>query len=339
MLNAFECGRIKQAYVTHKSIAAAARATKHSRNTVAKLVKSGFAPPKYKKRRPNTRIVTRRKALVALANQTVRKQHRVFPKFSSAKQLAAAVSRKTGERRLSSRQVARDLHAVGLKPYVRPRWPTRSPKDMRRRVAFAKKNKQIDWKKIVFSDESWLCCNERTGRIHWRPSRGDVLAIERKARWNIPSIMVWAAAGYNYKSDLIIFPAKRSHDGELRQFRLDAEGYIRRCLSSVVPHLIREKKIFQQDGARSHASKKVTAYLARKRVHLLEEWPPYSPDLNAIERIWHVLQSRVGARCPMTVEELTTVAIEEWKNIPMNVVNAQCSHLPTQLRKLCTVKS
>lgn len=339
MLSAFECGRIKQAYLTHKSIAAAARETNHSRNAVAKLVKRRFSPPTYKKRPRNTRIAARRKALVALAKQTVKKQHRVFPKYSSAKQLAASLARKTGEPRLSPRQIARDLRAAGLKPYVRPRWPTRSTKDIRQKVAFAKKNKLIDWKRIVFSDESWLCCNERTGRIHWRASRDEVLAIERKARWNVPSIMVWAAAGYNYKSDLVIFPAKRSEDGQLRQFRLDADGYIRRCLATVVPDLVRQNRILQHDGARSHASKKVTAYLSRKKVAVLEGWPPYSPELNAIERMWHVLQSRVGARCPMTLEELTSAATEEWKKIPMDVINAQCSHFPSQLQHLCTSKS
>lgn len=72
-------------------------------------------------------------------------------------------------------------------------------------------------KKVVFSDESWLCCNERTGRLQWCKKRDDALPLEKKARWNVPSIMVWATAGYDWKGPLIIFPSKHSKDGELRR--------------------------------------------------------------------------------------------------------------------------
>jgi transposase len=186
----------------------------------------------------------------------------------------------------------------------------------------------------VFSDESWLCCNERTGRIQWAEKKQDVLGMERKARWNVPSIMVWGCVGYNFKGPLIVFPSKMQKDGELRQFRLDADSYVRRCLSAVVPRLVREKRIFQQDGARSHAAKRTTDYLKSKKVEVLADWPPYSPDLNAIERIWKELNARVGARCPMSAQELTTVALEEWEALPQSVINAHCAHLPTQLAGL-----
>ena len=186
----------------------------------------------------------------------------------------------------------------------------------------------------MFSDESWLCCNERTGRLQWAEKSADVLPIEKKARWNVASIMVWGSVGYGFKGPLIIFPSKVSKEGELRQFRLDSEGYVRRCLSVVVPTIVQQKRIWQQDGARSHAAQSTMNYLARKNVEVLADWPPYCPDLNAIERIWKELNARVGARCPMTVEELMTAAQEEWAALPQSVIDAHCAHFPRQLALL-----
>ncbi len=45
----------------------------------------------------------------------------------------------------------------------------------------------------------------------------------------------------------------------------------------------------------------IRATEARKRVQMLEPWPP---ELNAIERIWKELNECVGRRCPMTQEAL-----------------------------------
>ncbi|MDP3595106.1 transposase [Phenylobacterium sp.] len=205
---------------------------------------------------------------------------------------------------------------------------------MRKKIEFARKHRNTDWRRIVFTDESWLCCNERTGKIHWARTRAEVLAMEKKARWNVPSIMIWGCIGYNYKSELIVFPSKQSVDGEMKQFRLDSFAYVRRCLSTVAPSLAKTTRLFQQDGARSHAAKHTLQYLKRKGVALLEPWPPYSPELNAIERIWKEMNVRVGARCPMTMDELMVAAKEAWAELPQSVINAHCKHFREQVRRL-----
>jgi transposase len=146
--------------------------------------------------------------------------------------------------------------------------------------------------------------------------------------------MIWGCVGWNYKSKLVILPAKQQKDGELRSFRLDSSQYIRRCLSAVSTELVRKGRIFQQDGARSHVSKQTLAYLKKKKLEVLEKWPPYSPDLSPIERIWHELQKRVGERCPMTTDELIKVAQEEWEKLPMSLINKHVKHFATQVKTL-----
>ncbi len=332
MLTLFNLGEIKQAYAVHKTIAGTARATGFSRSTIAAAVSRKFAMNEYKRAPKQSKVQICRR-LKRLAKMTCKKEHRQWPKYSSARQLQAALHNETGIF-LSTRSIQRNLREMGFRPFVRKPHPTRRRQDLIKKRDFARRHRDVDCQRIVFSDESWLCCNERTGRLHWAENSRDVLPLERKARWNVASIMVWGTVGHGFKGPLIVFPSKVSKEGELRQFRLDSEGYVRRCLATVVPTLVAEKRIFQQDGARSHVAKSTMDYLARKKVEVLADWPPYCPDLNAIERIWKELNARVGARCPMTVDELVKAAQEEWAALPQQLIDAHCAHLSTQLAGL-----
>jgi hypothetical protein len=257
----------------------------------------------------------------------------VWPTYGSAAKLKAALFAKTCES-LSIRQIQRDMKQAKMKSYVRPTTTTRKVAEVNARHKFAAKHVDTDWKSIVFSDESWLTCNEATGKYQYCHKRSDAVPREKKARWNVPSIMVWAAVGFNYKSELVIFPAKQESDGQIKTFRLDAERYVRRCLSTVAKDLTEKNRLFQQDGARSHVAKSTKAYLKRKRIQWIEDWPPYSADMNMIEPIWKELADRVGAACPMTTEELIVAARAAWKALPQSVVNAHCKHFTTRMAKV-----
>jgi transposase len=232
---------------------------------------------------------------------------------------------------ITPRHVRRELAEGGMTYYIRPRHATRSRGDLKRRMDFAIKYRRADWRRIVFSDESWLTCNERTGKGQYAVSRSEVLPIESKCRWNVPSIMVWSTIGYGWKGPLIVFPSKKMEDGERRQFRLDAPAYVRRCLSTVTEKLKNEKRLFQQDGARAHIAKSVKGYLERKAVDYIPDWPPYTPEWNAIERIWNELHDLVGKRTPRTAEELIAAAHAAWEELPQRVIDAHCKHFHTQM--------
>jgi hypothetical protein len=329
MLNEVQLALIKSAFAKSGCCTAVANELKINRKTVKRAIDRGFALERYK-RRTKVTVLKRRALLRRLARETAKKGHLMYPKYSSSSRFREALQTKNNET-LTGRHVRRELNAAGLKCYTRPCHATRSTGDMNKKAAFARKYRHVDWRRIVFSDETWLTCNERTGKGMWCTTRKNVLPIEKKARWNVPSIMVWATIGYDWKGPLVVFPSKKVEDGERRQFRLDAAAYIRRCLSTVAVKLNDENRLFQQDGARSHAAKTVSAYLVRKGVDFIADWPPYSPEMNAIERVWKELHELVGRRTPRTQDELIAAARSAWEELPQATINAQCKHFRTQV--------
>lgn len=314
------------------NVSAAARLTSHTRATVLKYAMAAPLPKPPRKMRAD--IVRRRAALVRLAGEIRTKDSRSWPAYGSANALRSALIRE-GFAPISRRQVSREIKEVGLRSYVRPRTPTRRRLDLDKRKAFARKElrgNHMRHRRLVFTHESWLSCNEATGKRQIARNRSEVLPIERKSRWNLPCVMIWASIGYNYKGPLVFFPSKRTED-EQRCYRLDSAGYRRRCLSVIVPQLVARNLTLLHDGARSHAAGSTTAYLHRKGVAFIDDFPPYSPDLNMIEPIWHILAQRIGLRCPMTVEELIRDAKIEWEALPQSIINGFVDHFPTALQK------
>lgn len=320
---------LKKSGMSQSKIAAA---TCRSRTTVRKALQRRSLTRKAA--RTPKKLAARQKVLRSLAVSTRQVGHRIFPAFGGASCLRAALHARTGEL-ISVRQVQRDLHSAGLTSFKRPKVPTRNPPQLLVRQQFAQDclAKSEAWfRRLVFSDETWISCNEATNRWQWAPTRQHVLPMEAKSKWNVPSVLCWAAVGIGWRSPLIIFPAKMTEDGQMKSFRLDAAKYVRSVLAKVVPDLVRRKSVFQQDGARCHMAKSTIAYLRKKGVILLECWPPYSPDFSPIESVWPLLKDRIGQICPLTTAELIRAAKKAWSEIPQAEIDRQVASFASRLR-------
>jgi len=319
-------------YRLTKSISRVSRETGVSRATAGKyILNAKRAPAKKKKRTPQ--VTERLRELKRLALMRSQTGDRVYPTYGSAAAIRQAYVVKTGKE-ISCRTVQRDLKSCGLRSFCRNVVPSRNRGECKTKQLFLKrmqKKSNSYLRRIVFSDETWVSTQERTSKRMYAANRRDVLPREKKTRWNYSAFQVFAGVGIGWKSQLILLPVKQVLDGEVKGYRLNADKYIRKCLSPILPKLIRDGRVLQQDGARSHASKRTQAFLRRKKVELLQGFPAYSPELNPIEGVWRVLHNRIGKRCPLTMDELKKCAVEEWNAIDQSVIDRICTHFIHQV--------
>lgn len=330
MKDAITVGKIQALFAALGTKASVAAQLGISRTTVSKYVAGAAATYKYA-RKTAPELKKRRRVMLGLLQKTCEKDGRKWPQYGSARAVQRGLQSLGYQ--ISRRQVAREIkEKLRWKSYVRPKTPTRRVCDLERRKAFARRELLLDHRRLVFTDESWISCNEATSKRQFAQNRQDVLPREQKSRWNVPCAMVWTAIGYNYKGPLVIFPTKHS-DSEQRCFRLDAASYRRRCLSRITNDLLARNLTLLHDGARSHAAGSTVNYLSNKSLPYVADFPPYSPDLNMIEPIWRIFQEKIGAHCPMNLDELVAAAKLEWERFPQEIINAHVDHFRSALKK------
>ncbi len=80
-------------------------------------------------------------------------------------------------------------------------------------------------------------------------------------------------------------------------------------------------------------AKATLAFLARKGVNLMPDWPAYSPDLSMAELAWPLLNRGVANRAPRTLEQLTTAIVEAWAEIPQEKLDSIARGWLAKLRR------
>ena len=93
--------------------------------------------------------------------------------------------------------------------------------------------------------------------------------------------------------------------------RLNSDAY-QNVLKVGIHEMYKENSIFMHDGAPCHISKQTQAFLDRKKVCVLSDWPSQSLDLNPIENMWAILKKNVSRRNASNKEDLWHV---EWHKI------------------------
>ena len=338
-LTDLQIGRLQGEHACRKDTSCDALARGHRRSwaTIDKALRRKDTDVRVVRKSPRTSpaITARRKAVVALAEQTVVVDGRELPVNCTAESIRNALP---PAMRPSKSTVLRDLQASGMDCRVRRRVPTRDPAVCRQRLIFArgwsKPQQRRQMKLVVWSDEHTASINDHTCRTMYVRAGGRVIPRERRRLQNIERVMIWAAVGEDYKSEIVLFPqqGKQSEDGRARKdrmtFRLNGASYVRKCLSPVVASLKAKKRIFQHDGASPHGRGASTStaekFLRAKGVTVMRPWPPYSPDLNMIEYIWPLLNKRVAELHPTNLTQLKAAIKKAWASITQSEINAIC---------------
>ena len=146
------------------------------------------------------------------------------------------------------------------------------------------------------------------------------------------SIMAWGAIWIGGRSDLIVM----NPDAPLR---ITTEHYLTTLEFGLLPHYI-PGRVFQQDNAPIHSSKRAQEWFEEHRVKVMD-WPAYSPDLNPIEHVWSLLKRSLASSYPelmtliknaMNRQHLTQCIQEAWWNIDQAIIDKLIRSVPDRLQ-------
>ena len=340
MKNWLVAGEIKYRHRRGTSIACIARSLNISWTRCNNLLQwdPDAAVQQRTPRPPLNRIQKRRQQVMKLAQTITTTNNLPHPEFASANKIAQklGVSRST---------VIRDLKASGFVCRVRHCHSSMDPTVKAKRVAFAKawlRKPQRSFNEIVFSDEHVITLNDNSSRTQWIRRGGKTCGRERKNPRNASPVLVWGAVGVKYRKLIILHNNKtkyrrgRPKRGEVRApwegpYRLTSEKYIRDVLKPV--HRELRGRIFQQDGARPHVGKVTMGWIRRNRVNVVENWPPYSPQLSPVENCWSLLDRGISERHPTDTNSLIRAAQEAWAAIPENVIDSTVLSFRSRLQR------
>jgi hypothetical protein len=232
-------------------------------------------------------------------------------RFLSAAQLRAKLPR------LGSRsRVWRLLRDMTWKSRVRPKRPSQLPSTTARRKKFVIRNATLDPTSIVCVDECRFDINDH-GHVRMWVAPGEEPVPRDWDQYPL-SVLIWGAIGIGFRQ-LVILPAGASRSAP---FRLNAPQYVSLCLSTIVPHLQATGRKLVQDNASCHTAHSTAAYLSGESVELVEAWPPKSPDLNPIEKLWAIVKKRVATSSMPKTRAALVAAIEAgWAAVPQTVVD------------------
>lgn len=218
---------------------------------------------------------------------------------------------KTKENKVISQStIYRIFKNRGLKAKKRPKKPLRTKEHKKKRLAFAKKFKNMDWTKVLFSDEKYFVkCAIPSSRNNFVWVKEGDKVLGHQVVKHSPTVFVWAGMCINGTTSLHVIEGN-----------MNSEKYQEVLEKTMIPEtkrLLGVDFVFQQDGARPHTSKSTVAFLESNGINFIapNDWPPNSPDLNPIENLWGIIDERVKQRRFRSFQGFKKCVIQEWKKI------------------------
>jgi hypothetical protein len=199
----------------------------------------------------------------------------------------------------------RPLHEKGYKKALPIATPMLTAVHKENRVQWAQQHLNDDWNKTLFTDEtSFLLFRNTVER--WYKNKRPV----RRMPKDRTKIHAWGGFCVEGKTNLFCF----------KQI-MDASFYVEILSGHItqIEEMLGDEWRFQQDNDPKHTSRLARSFLAENVPNVIN-WPSNSPDLNPIENLWSIVKTNVERRMPRNCEELEQFMVEEWQNIPHNVL-------------------
>jgi transposase len=202
------------------------------------------------------------------------------------------------------------------------------PEHRRARVQWTRENKEKDWTKVMWSDECYVYIGDSQDCVYvihctdegWHENCVVPLFKQSQIR-----LMVWGCILEGRKGPLVILEYLHGKGGEM-----NTTCYQEQVLEAVLKDFYDEMKQergsmeFQQDSAPAHTLKAIKQWF-KEHLIVLFQHPASSPDLSAIEPLWHELKTIIHClpHPVSSISKLRQAVLAVWEAIPIELINRQ----------------
>lgn len=309
-----------------KSYAEIGHILKRSKSTIQKIINRY----KTEERIQNKVRTGRPRKLTQREEKFVLREIKKNPK-KSAPEIAAELQQLNGKM-VHEDTIRRVLHQGGFKSGT----PYKTKQNRLKRLKFAQKYKNSSpdfWDKVIWSDESRFNVFGSDGCIKvWRkPNTGlHPSNTIKTVKHGGGGIMIWGCMSTAGVGNLQII------DGIMDQ-KVYLNILKENLIQSARKFGLAENFHFQQDNDPKHKAYNVRQWLIYNTPHLLET-PPQSPDLNPIEHLWSILESKIRQHHIQSKNDLKRVILEEWPKITVDITKKLVYSMPNRLLEVIKLK-
>ena len=241
----------------------------------------------------------------------------------TAAELKDVMERKTGKS-VCERTIRNERRELDFHPVHPQKRPDLTEVHKQKRLEFAQVNQRTDWKYVVFDDESHFSTNIH-GSVVWI-QKGEPRPYEYISQYKYHT-SVWTAISWNKKFPLCFY--KRN---------LDSPFYIsilKDCLVRRWPKRTYNRLYYlAHDNATSHMTQETSQFLADHNIPVLLDWPPNTPELNPVDKLWGSIKEYVREKRPRNQAQLENTIEEAWNAIPQSTIQNWILHNKTVCQQL-----
>lgn len=250
--------------------------------------------------------------------------------FKSARQLQSENDLPVGIRRVQ--QILSGSQHLKYKKMKRKPMLSKANVAARQKFALDHLRWTDQWQKIIFSDEKKFNLDGPDGfAYYWHDLRTEPKIFSSRQSGG-GSVMIWGAIGYLKKMPLSFISTRMNAEQYQQMIRPYFPAYGFECAGL-------DWK-FQQDNAPIHAARSTVAFFREHGIHLFNNWPAKSPDMNIIENMWSILARKVyqNGRQFQNQSELKEAIEAAWENISQGQIQSLFKSLPRRILALYDAK-